>query len=169
MSKQLKNTIKALAALVILLALVFVAFGPEKSLVVAFGPVEEISVDFKVLELSAKPNQFLVCPEDYCQAKPNMISPVFAVSALALKDRWMTMLADQPRITAGSGDDDTLQYNFVQRSALMRFPDSITVRFIALDDSQSTLAIYSRSHYGRRDFGVNKARVQAWLAALAYV
>jgi uncharacterized protein (DUF1499 family) len=31
---------------------------------------------------------------------------------------------------------------------------------------RSTLAIYSRSLVGRKDFGVNRARIQRWLAAL---
>jgi len=30
----------------------------------------------------------------------------------------------------------------------------------------SGLIIYSRSRYGRSDFGVNRSRVKAWLAAL---
>jgi uncharacterized protein (DUF1499 family) len=59
-----------------------------------------------------------------------------------------------------------MQYDYIQRTELMRYPDSITVRFIPLADGQSTLAIYSRSHYGRSDFGVNQARIRAWLAAL---
>ncbi|MBT4687691.1 MAG: DUF1499 domain-containing protein [Rhodospirillaceae bacterium] len=166
MGKQLKNSIKAVVALAALLVVVFVVLGAEKSLTVVFGPMEALVVDFKTLQLTPKPNQFLVCPEGHCQAKPHMISPVFAISAIALKDRWMTMLADQPRITAGAKDGPGLQYDFVQRSKLMRFPDSITVRFIPLDESRSTLAIYSRSHYGRSDFGVNEARIQVWLAAL---
>jgi uncharacterized protein (DUF1499 family) len=48
----------------------------------------------------------------------------------------------------------------------MDFPDSITVRFIPLTPDSATLAIYSRSHYGRNDFGVNEARIRAWLTAL---
>ena len=48
----------------------------------------------------------------------------------------------------------------------MRYPDSITVRFLPLEEGRSTLAIYSRSHYGRSDFGVNKERVDGWLASL---
>jgi uncharacterized protein (DUF1499 family) len=34
-------------------------------------------------------------------------------------------------------------------------------------DGQATLAIYSRSLIGHGDFGVNRARIERWLAALA--
>ena len=61
---------------------------------------------------------------------------------------------------------DGLQYDFLQHSRIMRFHDSITVRFIPLRDTNSTLAIYSRSHYGYSDWNVNRKRVEAWLAAL---
>ena len=56
---------------------------------------------------------------------------------------------------------------FVQRTALLRFPDTVWVQLVALDAESSSLAIYSRSNYGYGDFGVNERRVRAWLAAIA--
>ncbi len=60
--------------------------------------------------------------------------------------------------------------SYVQRSARFRFPDIITVRFISVatyhSDSQSTLAIDSRSVYGKGDFGVSRERMEAWLDIL---
>ena len=55
---------------------------------------------------------------------------------------------------------------FIQYTRLMRFPDTIDVQVLPVGDNQSTLAIYSRSLVGRNDFGVNRARVERWLAAL---
>lgn len=167
MARRLNLTVKALLALLVLLALLAAVLGREKSLAVVFGPIEVKPVDFAYLVLSPKPNQFLVCPPNFCAAKAHLSSPVFAMPAVELRRRWMAMLAAQPRIEAGAADDAVLQYDFIQRSAFVGYPDSITVRFIALDDGRATLAIYSRSHYGRSDFGVNEARIRAWLAALA--
>ncbi len=48
----------------------------------------------------------------------------------------------------------------------MHFPDTIDVNVMPAGAGQSTLAIYSRSLLGSRDFGVNKARVARWLQAL---
>ena len=76
------------------------------------------------------------------------------------------MISKQIRIESGPIDTSLVQYNYIQRTALVRYPDSITVRFIALGNNRSTLAIYSRSHYGKSDFGVNEARIRSWLSAL---
>jgi uncharacterized protein (DUF1499 family) len=48
----------------------------------------------------------------------------------------------------------------------MRFPDTIDVEVVPVGDDKSTLAIYSRSLVGRSDFGVNRARIARWMAAL---
>ena len=96
-----------------------------------------------------------------------MASPNFELPVEALKKRWMIMIAGQPRIENRRADDEAMQYDFIQRTKILRFPDIITVRFIALENRRSTLAIFSRSRYGRRDFGVNKKRVCDWLDAIA--
>jgi uncharacterized protein (DUF1499 family) len=85
-----------------------------------------------------------------------------------LRERWLAMIARQPRVQQVAVDADQGQYDFIQRSRLLRFPDTITVRFIPRSATQSTLAIYSRSHYGSSDLGVNRRRVTAWLAALQH-
>ncbi|MBT4688199.1 MAG: DUF1499 domain-containing protein [Rhodospirillaceae bacterium] len=166
LNKRLATTIKALLALLILMALLVGVMGREKSLEVVFGAFEVGVVDFPSLTLTAKPNQFLVCPAGFCGATPHMISPVFAYPVDILRQRWMAMLAAQPRIEAGAADEGGMQFDFIQRTKLMHYPDSITVRFIPLADGQSTLAIYSRSHYGRSDFGVNQARILSWFGFL---
>jgi len=130
-------------------------------------PVGDIeTVDFAAIRLTDKPNQYLVCPADYCGAAPHAASPVFGVSAERLRVRWHEVVADQPRIETLSENEDGSAIDYVQRSARFRFPDIITVRIIAISPSQSTLAIYSRSIFGEDDFSVNRERVEAWLALL---
>lgn len=127
----------------------------------------EAKVDFAALVLADSPNQYLVCPAELCQqAEAHRDSPVYDISAQALKEQWMRMVDKQPRVSAANADDAAMQYDFVQRSALMRFPDTITVRFIPMGEDQSTLAIYSRSKYGYSDLGVNKERIDHWLDQL---
>ena len=154
-------------SLIALLGLFVTILGRERVLTLVFGPIEIKSLDFKNLMLNPKPNQFLVCPADYCSATPHMISPTFPVSADVLRRHWMALIKTQPRIEPGHSDDKAMQYDFIQRSSLIRYPDTITVKFIAKDENTSTLAIYSRSHYGKSDFGVNESRITAWLAALS--
>jgi uncharacterized protein (DUF1499 family) len=54
----------------------------------------------------------------------------------------------------------------VARSALFNFPDLITVQVTPSTSGGSTLIVYSRSAYGQSDLGVNRKRVDTWLAAL---
>jgi uncharacterized protein (DUF1499 family) len=68
----------------------------------------------------------------------------------------------QPRTTLHAAFDDRLQAHFVARSALLNFPDLIAVQVTP----DSGLILWSRSLYGRSDFGVNRARLETWLAAL---
>jgi uncharacterized protein (DUF1499 family) len=125
------------------------------------------AVDFSTLQLSEKPNQYLVCPAGECGGQAHMASPVFEVPVAALKDAWSHMLANQPRIEVLGEDSATNQIVVVQRSKLMHFPDTVTVAFVPLGEKRSTLYVYSRSTYGYSDLGVNAERIQAWLATLA--
>ena len=166
MRTLLQNVLFGVLIVLIVVGVVTILMGREQLLVLAFGPIELTPVDFKTLTLTERPNQYLLCPASFCTAQPDAISPVYPISAITLRDKWWTMVAQQPRVQQIHVSPDGLQFDFRQRSRIMRFPDSITVRFIPLSDATSTLAIYSRSHYGYSDFGVNRQRVEAWLAAL---
>lgn len=118
-------------------------------------------VDFGTLSLTAKPNQYLVCPKDLCAAKSHRESPTYSVSAQELERKWDALVAGAERAQVlGSGV-------YAMRSQFWRFPDLISVRFIAEDEKSSTLAVYSRALYGRKDFDKNKQRIDAWLEVLA--
>jgi uncharacterized protein (DUF1499 family) len=64
------------------------------------------------------------------------------------------------------GTDCDRIVRILQHTRLMRFPDTIDIAVLSIGDNQSTLAIYSRSLIGRGDLGVNRARIERWLAAL---
>ena len=155
-----------LAASLLLLAVLVASIGRDGVLRLVLGPVEYAPVSFETLLPGDRPNRYLVCPEDLCAAEPDRISPLFEIPAEALRDRWIDMVAAQPRVTELASDPERLQHEFIQRSKVLSFPDSITVRFIPRGEGRSTLAVYSRSHYGYDDFGVNRQRIDAWLALL---
>lgn len=125
------------------------------------------AVDFSTLQLTEKPNQYLVCPAGECGGQAHVASPVFEVPVATLKEAWSRMLANQPRIEVRGEDSETNQTVVVQRSKLLRFPDTVTVAFVPLGEKRSTLYVYSRSTYGHSDLGVNAERIQKWLAAMA--
>ncbi|WP_137700090.1 DUF1499 domain-containing protein [Marimonas lutisalis] len=63
------------------------------------------------------------------------------------------------RVLAGSVDEGMVTY--VTRTALWGFPDYTTVRQVG-----DRLELYARLRFGRGDMGVNRARLEAWLAQL---
>jgi uncharacterized protein (DUF1499 family) len=66
-----------------------------------------------------------------------------------------------PRTTvlAGSVEDGMITY--VTRTQVIGFPDYTTVQ-----QDGDVLRIHARLRFGRSDFGVNRDRVDGWLAAL---
>jgi len=123
-------------------------------------------IDFTEHILTDRPNQYLVCPPDYCADKPNETSPTYPVSAPELKTLLEQALAPEQRlIKIQTSGDETISI-YQQSSAFFKFPDRITIKFIPIDKTHASLAIYSRAKYGRRDFDVNKMRVKRWLKRL---
>jgi len=127
-------------------------------------PMGSVIVDFKALKLSARSNKFLVLPEGFeGGARPDMRSPVFPVPPAALAKRAKEILQKQDRTDLVRDVDANHQLELVQRSAILRFPDYVTLQALPVGEGKSALAIYSRSKYGRSDFGVNGKRIRAWL------
>ena len=94
--------------------------------------------------------------------------PIFELDMPTLAARFEKVALGEPRVEKLSSRNigADLQVDYVQYSKLIGYPDTITVRFIDLGEGRSTLAIFSRAHYGYRDFGVNEARVRDWMRKL---
>ena len=153
--------IAVVAVIVVVAVFLFSPLG-ERPLSALFSIGDFESVNFEDISLTDKPNQFLMCPPGVCTGHAD--SPVFDASVDELRQHWDEVVATQPRVELVP--EDGQQFDYVQRSARFRFPDIITVRFITVSPSQSTLAIYSRSVFGKSDFGVNRKRIEAWLSAI---
>ncbi len=69
------------------------------------------------------------------------------------------------RVSVLSGSVAEGHITYIARSRIWGFPDYISV--VAYPSAQGAqLAILSRLRFGHSDFGVNAARVQAWVAQL---
>ena len=125
-------------------------------------------VDFAHLDLLSRDNAYLMCPAEplICNVKADEASPTFPVDPARLRDRWMEMAAAEPRVHQVGTEKDRQHLVYIQHSFFFRFPDIITVEFLPTGNGRSTLALLSRSRYGESDFGVNAARVGAWIAKL---
>jgi uncharacterized protein (DUF1499 family) len=49
---------------------------------------------------------------------------------------------------------------------VLNFPDVVSAQVLAGPAGGSLLVLYSRSVYGYSDFGANRGRLRAWLAAI---
>lgn len=158
----------AITLVVVVWMLAALLFGRPAILEFLFGAPDRGAVSFDSLVPPDSPNSYLLCPAAICRAtRPTAESPEYDVPAERLEAAWMTMLERQPRLTVLRQDAALRQLDIEQRSLLIGYPDTVTVRFVPLQGSRSTLAVYSRSHYGRSDFGVNRERVEGWLNDLA--
>ncbi len=126
-----------------------------------------MAAEFTTLALTWKPNQFLVLPAGYkAQAKAHAESPVFARPPDQVLDALKRVALAEPRTTLLAEDRAKRRLALVQKSKTFRFPDFIDAEAVPLADGRTGLAIYSRAKFGIRDFGVNRARIERWLAAL---
>jgi uncharacterized protein (DUF1499 family) len=112
---------------------------------------------------------FLACPPHYCAADEAVASPVFDVPSDRLHQYWVDMISSQPRIVSVTANESTARFVYIEHSALFRFPDIVTVEFVPLGPDRSSVAIFSRSRYGKYDFAKNRKRVERWLVLLQRV
>ena len=161
-------TIFAVTAVVAVIAVsVILMVGPDRVWSL-FGPPDLGPVVFETLERRTTPNDALACPPHLCKARSDLVPPLFAVDVNGLRAAMAKVIASEPRIAVQTNDPARTE-RYVQRSALLGFPDTVVVRYIEQPEGRSTLALYSRSQLGRSDLGVNKARLERWLGKLRHV
>jgi uncharacterized protein (DUF1499 family) len=167
MLRRLMTSLLAIVAIGVVLGAVFVLYGREESWELLFGSPDLGPVEFATLQQTSRPNQVLLCPANVCKAAtPDMMPPVYAVSVDKLRDAFYQIVSQEAHAEQVAVDAAEQTERYIIRTNLMRFPDTVRVKFIALDNDTSTLAIYSQAQIGYSDRGVNKARVQRWLNAL---
>lgn len=124
-------------------------------------------VDFATVRRHRRPNDCLALPVGFeALSRPDFEIPLFDVPAARLDVAVRSLAGTRPRTVLAQADRVRRQYEYVQRSRVFGFPDRITVQVFDRGEEAAALAIWSRARYGIRDFGVNAARVRAWLKAL---
>jgi uncharacterized protein (DUF1499 family) len=131
------------------------------------GPADQGPVAFEAITRRASGNDALFCPPGRCGGTAvDGVSPVFLAPVQRLRDLIRVIEVNDPDLTLVTRDEAMLEERYVARTRLMRYPDTIQVRYVDLGGGRSSLMLYSRSQIGRSDFGVNRARLEAWLATL---
>jgi uncharacterized protein (DUF1499 family) len=122
-------------------------------------------MDVAHLARPASPNTALAAPTGFDPA-PDIVTPVYHVPAERLFALIREIAGSQPRTYQAALFPDQLQAHYVARTAVFNFPDLILLQVRTDGADSSDLIVYSRSVYGRSDFGVNRKRVELWLAQL---
>lgn len=122
-------------------------------------------VDPLLAARTGAPNDYLVAPPDVAAAEPDRISDTYAMPPDELMERLDSIALAEPRTGRIAGGTGELSATYVQRSRLFGFPDYVSVRAVEAPGG-SALAVWSRSRFGHSDLGVNRERVERWLAAL---
>lgn len=167
----MKIVISIVIGLLVLIGLVsalFVGLGADRFWRL-FGAPDLGPVAFEKIIRRMTPNDALACPTGLCTAKAEITTPVYPTTAAELRRALATVIASESQITVVEAADALLTDRYIQRSARLGFPDTIVVRFLDRPEGRSTLAIYSRSQFGESDLGVNRTRIERWLAKLAKI
>jgi uncharacterized protein (DUF1499 family) len=94
---------------------------------------------------------------------PHAISPIpYRTSRDEALRRLLAILSATPRTTIVESDEDYV--HAVCRSAVFRFADDVE---LLLDDAAKLIRFRSASRLGRKDFGVNRARMERIRARFA--
>jgi uncharacterized protein (DUF1499 family) len=143
----------------------FFAIGPER-VWSAFGPADLGPVDFATLKRRDTANDALACRPELCTAKADMEAPVIPLTPEELFPIVSDALTGEPRLEQIGSDAAQGTLRFVQRSPLMRFPDTIDVKLVPSAEGGTVVLIYSRSQLGREDMGVNRERIERWVGLI---
>lgn len=136
------------------------------AVVVAGLPAPDRGDDPLTVAPPDKPNWALAASAGVAvAAEPTLSAPVVSGAPEAVLARVAEYAASEPRVTRIDDGGDPAYAAFIQRSALIGFPDVVSVRAVALAEGGAGLALYSRSVYGYSDLGVNKARAEKWVQA----
>ena len=122
-------------------------------------------VDPATAQRTGAPNDYLVAPEDATAAAPDRIADMHALRPRELLQRFDAFATGEPRTERIAGSPDEGRVTYVQRSRVFGFPDYVSVSAVEVPGGSALIA-WSRSRFGHSDFGVNRARVERWLAAL---
>ncbi|MCO6416815.1 DUF1499 domain-containing protein [Siccirubricoccus sp. KC 17139] len=121
-------------------------------------------VEFGWLKLPASPNTCLAAPPG-AHPQAHLLTRPLPIPVEAAWPKLQAVAAGFPRTWKLAEWPERFQAQWVQRTALLNFPDIIAAELTS-GPAGTGLFLYSRSLFGHADFGVNRRRVEAWLAAL---
>lgn len=150
---------------VLTLVLVFMALGALAVIRLAPDDPADWHIDPSAIALRGTPNEILAAPPGVASARPHIALASVAAPPEVVLGRLAEVLAARPRTRLLAGTPAQGMMTWVERSALVGFPDYVTAKVLPVPEG-TALVLWSRSRWGYGDFGVNRARVEALLDSL---
>ena len=146
--------------------LTLLAFAVGLVLVIRFAPMraERWHVNPEFAQKQPGTTDYLLRPYGAALDGADGSAGIYGVDAATLTFHLQKTALAEPRTGLIAGDPLRGFITLVQRSYWMGFPDAITIMARDIGPDRATVAIWSRARYGFNDHGVNRARVQRWLA-----
>ncbi|MEH6773014.1 MAG: DUF1499 domain-containing protein [Cereibacter changlensis] len=143
----------------VLIALALLVLGFALYVRAAPSDAPDWHVDPQTVTAHSKLNSWLIAPGG------DMEPVLFDLPPDQIAAKLEAVAAATPRtaLLAGEGFHKT----WVTRSALWGFPDYTSVWLAPTEAGGTSLSLYARSRFGKGDMGVNRQRVDAWLADLS--
>jgi len=111
---------------------------------------------------TGKPNDALAAPVGTTRVNPDIELSLVSKPSIELLAALDAVALGEPRVEVVAGGIEAGKITYVQRSAIIGFPDYISVSTIETTNGNG-LILWSRSRYGYSDLGVNRARLERWL------
>lgn len=93
-----------------------------------------------------------------------LLKRTVALSESEVMRKLTAVAGGEPRTKRIAGKEDGLWQTYQSRSLLWGFPDYTTLRARTVEGG-TEIAFLARLRFGRKDFGVNARRVDAWIKA----
>jgi len=173
MKARISLILKIVAVTLLLAAMVIASaflYGRERTWELLAGPADLGAVDLATLTRRSTRNDALLCRDNFCPAAiAGLPGSIYKVGAADLAAEFDAGIAGEAHLQRVDDGADPLYRRYVQRSAGLRFPDTVDVRFFPLSEDRSYLVIYSRSQLGYGDFGVNRKRILRWIGHIEHL
>lgn len=92
---------------------------------------------------------YLACPQNYCLATPDEVTPLMPLPAAELRGVVHEILAQEASATLVSSDNEGLRLVYRQRTS--DGVCAVTLDVVDADEGASGIAVYSQSETGNRD------------------
>ncbi|MCY6379575.1 DUF1499 domain-containing protein [Hoeflea prorocentri] len=148
----------------ICIAIFFILYGRERSWLMIAGNPDRGRVDLSTVKRSPTANDALACTADL-RDDCDFTLPAFSEKPEQLAARIADQVAAADPLARRVDDEtDPGHLRFVTYSPRMRFPDLVSFQLVEMPDGQTGVMAYARAQLGQKDFGANRARLEAYLS-----